>query len=412
MNKILKKINKIIDDNEIIVGNKRNIISDDSEYDNDRIIEIKEKELEELNKSIEIKKINEHISKRKNKLNRISDLVNLKFDLKNNNNNTKKSYSEIILKNKQIFEDKIRQTHTFSSNELSVLLSLYIYILYKTHDLKLLNDFTIFYNKYNKYKSVINIFIEKNNYSKQHNYLLLLLNNYIKNKKLIDYNSIVIEHFDKKLLSCYNIKSYNELKIDISIMLQSLEELSLSLLLNINNDNSINNKEKKIELINIFTLKFAKIFDIGCVYNNPELCIFNSLVNFSKINEPIIFITIHFVLPVSYIKSLIADFFIMLKINNKLQFCVIEYDGPTHYNILDHRISIDHIKRDIIKNNFCINNNISIIRVFDKDKNYINTIIEFIQSIISNNGKPIFKIPDDTYYNTLLENLTNHVQNQ
>ena len=91
MNKILKKINKIIDDNEIIVGNKRNIISDDSEYDYDRIIEIKEKELEELNKSIKIKKINEHISKRKNKLNRISDLVNLKFYLKNNNNNTIKS---------------------------------------------------------------------------------------------------------------------------------------------------------------------------------------------------------------------------------------------------------------------------------------------------------------------------------
>lgn len=293
--------------------------------DLDSFLAMKEEQAKEINKNYEIKKINELITKRKNKLNKISDFVNFKFDSKNNRN-TNISYGVLINKNKLLFENEIKMTNNFFSCELSILMSLYFYTLHQANDTELIKQFPDFYNKYKKYKNEINDFIEKNNYIKQHNYVLLLLNDYIKHKKTIDYNSVIIDLIDKKTLCCYDITLYNKLKTNINSMLVSLNDLSKSILLNINN-NDIENKDKKIELINSFTVKFSKMFDVQCPYNSPELCIFNTLINFSKTSDSIIYVLTQFVLPVSYIRPLIADVFIVLKINNKLQFGVIEYDG-------------------------------------------------------------------------------------
>jgi len=158
-----------------------------------------------------------------------------------------------------------------------------------------------------------------------------------------------------------------------------------------------------LELIFSLSFKFTFTFNLSCVFNQPELSIYNKLVKLSQYYNSIIFVSLHFTLPVSYKKPLIADFFVLFKINNKIHFSIIEYDGPSHYNSNYYRFNIDSIKRDIIKNNFCKNNNISILRVFDTDTNYFNKITVFIESIISNNGNAIFDIPNDTFYNNLLK---------
>ena len=86
-----------------------------------------------------------------------------------------------------MFEDKIKSTKTFSSCEILILLSLYVYILYQVDFNNLSIDFSIFYKKYLKYKREINVFIQKNNYCKQHNYILLL-SDYLSQFCVICYN--------------------------------------------------------------------------------------------------------------------------------------------------------------------------------------------------------------------------------
>ena len=366
--------------------------------------------------SIQQEQINNKIINRTNKLSKISKIIN--FDIKQLNKEeirtykkNYQSYGQLINDNKELYEDKIIRMKKFYSWDTTLLMSFYVYILHELSNNQIINDFINFYRNFIKYKNEMIKFIENNNYNKQHNHLLILLNNaLIKNIKLniICINTKSLSIFNKENIKCYDLSSFNFIRNEIKQIMPTFLDMNSKILNTIETINYIQNKDKKIEIINTFYNKMIKSFDVYCNHNNPEITIFNNLVNFSKTSENIIYLMIQFVLPVSYIKPLKADFFIVLNINNRFHFCIIEYDGPTHYNITDFRITVDHIKRDIIKNKFCVNNNISIIWVLDKDKNYVNTIINFIHSVISNNGEPIFKIPDDEYYKNLLEDLTNY----
>jgi hypothetical protein len=97
-------------------------------------------------------------------------------------------------------------------------------------------------------------------------------------------------------------------------------------------------------------------------------------------------------------------FFIVFNINDNYQFAIIEYDGPTHYNSKDIRITKNNIYCDIIKNNFCIKNSIHILRINDYDKYYLIKIYNFIDDIIKDNGI-VTIIPSFEFYSRLLENV-------
>jgi hypothetical protein len=365
---------------------------------------MKEKQNFEIEKSNQIQQINNQINKRKNKLSKLSNMISNNLT----NNNSNKTYDETIQKIKHICEERINKNISFSSYDFLFLLSLYVYILNEINNIQLIHDFSLFYKKYQKYKDIVEVFIDKNNYCIQHNYLLILLRNYINNENQmsIDINNIRHDILNKSKLHTYNIYAYLELKNNINDMIYTLTINNNNLIKNINNLQILENKNKKIELVNSFLDKFISKFDIGCVFNKPEIDIFNTLVNVSKCIDNIVFVTMHFILPVSYINPLIADFLLMLNINNQIHFCIIEYDGPSHYNVKDYRICIDSIKRDMIKKQFCINNNISILRVTDKNTNYIDIIFDFILTII-NYCKPVFDIPNDKHYLDLINRLNN-----
>jgi hypothetical protein len=379
-------------------------------YDNDfeEFLLMKEKQNIEIENSNQMQQINNQnnnqINKRKNKLSKLSNMISNNLT----NTNSNKTYNETIQKIKHICEERINKNMSFSSYDFLFLLSLYVYILNEINNIQLIHDFNLFYKKYLKYKDIVKVFIDKNNYCIQHNYLLMLLRNYINNKNHtnINVNNLQYDILNKNKLHTYNKYAYLDLKNDINDMIYTLSLNNNKLIKNINDLQILENKNKKIELVNCFLDKFICTFDVGCIFNKPEIDIFNTLVNVSKCIDHIVFVAMHFVLPISYIKPLIADFLLIFNINNIIQFCIIEYDGPSHYNIKDYRICIDSIKRDMIKNEFCINNNISILRVTDKNTNYIDIIFDFILTII-NYGKPVFDIPNDKHYLDLINKLNN-----
>jgi hypothetical protein len=207
---------------------------------------------------------------------------------------------------------------------------------------------------------------------------------------------------NKNVLKCYNIDDFDLLKKQLDMIKTLILTLNNNIELNINMIDTISHKENKIKIINTFYDKFIKTYEICCVYNYPEIGLYNKIIDISKYTEEILFVSIQFPLPISFKRVLFADIFITLCINNIYHFCIVEYDGPTHYNIHDYRFDINQVHRDITKNNFCKKNNISIIRIFDHDENPEGLISVFINSVISNNGEPIFNIPEDKHYENIL----------
>ena len=113
----------------------------------------------------------------------------------------------------------------------------------------------------------------------------------------------------------------------------------------------------------------------------------------------------HFTLPIYRVKNhpLFADFLLLFNIDNNLKFAIIEYDGATHYNINDFRFKKENIICDTIKNNFCLNNYINILRIKYNDINIDSIIQRFINNIFNHTYQAI--IEPNEYYDNLLNNI-------
>jgi len=166
-------------------------------------------------------------------------------------------------------------------------------------------------------------------------------------------------------------------------------------------------KNYKIQIINNLLGKLNKIIKCICRFNIPELMIYNKLVELKSENGNILYILNNYKLPVSRnyknVNNLIADFLILYNFNNKLQFSVIEYDGPSHYNTNYYMFTESIVYCDIVKNNFCKLNNINMLRVRDTNKQFLDTVTTFIKSILVSNN--IFIIPKYIEYMELINNI-------
>ena len=155
-------------------------------------------------------------------------------------------------------------------------------------------------------------------------------------------------------------------------------------------NNIINNNIQlptKSNNVDIFTFdKYKSIMNFPKPKNSlniPELRIRNILFNIQKNNKEIILIYPQYRLPVKFKSYLFADFYLLFYINNTIFPLIIEFDGPKHTNKQFIYFSKNSIKCDIIKNNFAICNNISIIRIYKVD-DITNEIDNCIQNLYKN----------------------------
>lgn len=365
---------------------------------------MKEKQAEESKTLEEINKINFIINKKSNKLSKISKTIkNNKKDYQEKHNHVQDQEKKQELFHK--VNEIIKNENKFSNFTITQLQHLYVFIILETKNKNLYKDYNKFYANYNLYCDKASEFINLFNFNKQNCYIEYLLKNNMKNNKLL--NTIKCETIDKHFINkddlfCYDVYDFEILKNELESIKKLMINLNNDIILNINLSDTINYKENKKKLIETFYNKFIKTYEICCIYNKPEILLYNKIINISKYTNEIVFVSMHFSLPIKFKKVLIADIFITLCINNIYHFCLVEYDGPTHYNIKDYRFNIEQIYRDITKNNFCKNNNISILRIFDYNENPENIVCNFINSIISNNGKPIINIPDAKYYENII----------
>jgi hypothetical protein len=149
---------------------------------------------------------------------------------------------------------------------------------------------------------------------------------------------------------------------------------------------SIDIKDYKLHVISVCMNKINRIFRCVNRFNIPELKIYNKLIELKKFNPNIICILNNYNLPITRngMNELVADFLVITKCYNNLRFSLIEYDGPSHYDKSYHRFNKEGILCDIVKNNFCRLNGIDIIRVRDKDINYLERIVDFMNNVCMN----------------------------
>ena len=156
-------------------------------------------------------------------------------------------------------------------------------------------------DNYDFRKYVYNILLTYNNNIDIDNNLFNFISKYYDIKKIIDYNLSVNEFKNNTFLSINKLL----------LICDNYEKEILNELIN-----KINNNYKTIH-------KFT----------NPEIMIYNQLINNDKILYGSEALFNHFTLklrfPVFRIKKhpLYADFLLLFNINNKLIFAIIEYDG-------------------------------------------------------------------------------------
>ena len=322
-------------------------------------------------------------------------------------NNDHLLWSVFIKKSKYYFYEIKHNNKDINSMRLITLSQLYISVIYILHK-KLLKKFSNKYISYsNHYEHYMNRFSDK----KQRNEIFLYMNS--NNNKQLDIvkknkpYTIVLDEIEE-----YK-KSINEIKQEISNINSELNNLI-----------DINDENQKIftNIINIYQNKIELIYKFISKFNYPEMKIYNFIVEKMKTNINILNILTHFTLqalpcgssrardaPVKRQESkhsLFADILVIIKLDDKYHFIVIEYDGPTHDNIEDFRFNDSVVFCDITKNKYCISNNISLIRLnykinMNEHLNTINNLIDQI-SILK---KPVYySIPTDEHYEDLLIN--------
>jgi hypothetical protein len=321
----------------------------------------------------------------------ISKLLKNRVINYSNNNSTDNNYHDNILKylDKKI-EDIIKYNRKFSDLSTDVLYNLYIAITYKTKDNNLYKDVVISYKLHQEYIKELNNYLEMINNYEVRKYIYNLLNNITDNEIIITNELLQIitpfaskKYYLEKILN-YN-KSINEFK---DVTFKNIDILQ----------SKSNNNEKLI--LKALQDKLYTTYKPVYKFNKPELYIYNKLIELK--NNNLICVFNHFTLPLSRNNKhpLYSDFLLLFNYNNKLIFGLIEYDGPSHYNSNYYRYTRNGIYCDILKNKFCINNNINILRIFDYDNNIDNKINYFIDCI--SNGNKCVIIPSIEHYNNLL----------
>ena len=368
-----------------------------SRYDDlEEFFAMKEKQTEEINqrnkKQKEINEINIEINKRGNKLSKITKLVSRDMTT------TKQIDSEMI----NTIKNKINKHDNFSSLQIDAIFTLYMYLLKEFDNKSYYYSFSIIYNQFKKYSKEAKDFNNHFNHIKQHNFILLLMKKHLVQN--IPLNQILFDNYVSHFICEYgfNIFDFTKLNNETCKLMDMIVKHNYDIIQYIESTDNIADKNKKCNIIKSFTEKFTKTYKYSLSSNKPEIQIYNFIVELSKTINEIIFVTLQCTLPVSYIKLLSSDILVILKINGYLHFCVIEHDGPTHYDIKDYRFYSDIAKRDMVKNKFFTDNKISILRIRDKNKNINNEVTSFIFSIIHNNGEAQTIIPNDNFYNGLI----------
>lgn len=238
--------------------------------------------------------------------------------------------------------------------------------------------------------------------------LNIIYDKYVKTDKIMEFdytdelNYLILKYPNIK----YSINTHKQYKININeindlILKQSIEVINI--LKEINSE--FMNYE--ISIINQFVKKINKYYICLKKFNNDELFLYDKLMNYKDNNNTILYIFNHFALPICRYEKhpLIADFLILSKFDDKLKFAIIEFDGPTHYDINNYLFNKDTIIRDVIKNNFCIYNNISILRI-----NNVNDLkLEYFMMNLQNIQ---YDIPPYNYYLELFNNINNNISDK
>ncbi len=369
-------------------------INNKSSYDDlEEFFAMKERIHAEIEKEKKISEINMEINKKSNKLSKITKLVSRYMTT------TKQIDSDMI----NAIKNKINKHDNFSSLQIDIIFTLYLYILKELDNKSYYFNFGIIYNQFKKYSKEAKDFNNHYNHIKQHNFILLIMKKHLVQN--IPLNQILFDDYFSQFVckSGFNIFNFIELKKETDKLMDMIVKHNDEVVQYIETTDNTDYKTKKLNIIKSFSEKFNKTYKYSLPSNKPEIQIYNLIVELSKTIKEIIFVTLQCTLPVSYINPLTSDILVVLKINGYLHFCIIEHDGPTHYNFKDYRFYSAITKRDMIKNKFCIDNKISIIRIQDKNKNINNDVTSFILSIIENNGEAQTNIPDEDFYNGLID---------
>jgi len=304
-----------------------------------------------------------------------------------------------------IYEGKKIEDMHFKSLSLLVFSIIYVYSNNK-------KELYYIFKKYIFCLEQINIFLDLVMKKEQRKYILKYMNysnrDYIefKNKMLMNkletVNTIEIQKYKDAM------KEFKSIMRDKCTLL--IEHLKTVLLeKQFDNDNIFTNY---INVINCYLSKIDNYYRYINKFNKPELEIYNHVINLKTKYINIIQAFTNITIPVcrnNMNHNLQADILIVIDINNKIYFAIIEYDGPTHYNIYDFRFVDSIVLCDMEKNNYCINNNVSLLRLHYKKSLDVcfNEINDFIKKIIETESCVHIGIPTNDFYLEMLNRYNN-----
>lgn len=344
-----------------------------------------------LNNSVILKenKTNDVIKYNDEKMNNISKLFNI-YD----NNST---LQKIIKKSKHIFYNIKHNNKNINNMQMTSLSQLYISVIYCINKKLLINLSKKYLYYIDHYEQYVSRFADKNQRKK------ILL--YLKSNNL-EYNIFfdVVKQNKPYIIEVDKIEEYKKSITELKQEITNINKLTYN---NIN----MNDENHQIfnNIVTTYQNKIDNIYKFINKFNKPEMIIYNFIVEKMKETQNIINIFTHFTLPVKRHNSAIplyADLFIVVNLDNAFHFIIIEYDGPTHNDINDFRFCQSNVLCDITKNNYCIDNNISLFRLNYKINmnEHLYTVNKLINQIIITK-KPLYhSIPSDDYYHQLLLN--------
>jgi hypothetical protein len=160
-------------------------INNKSRYDNlEEFFAMKEKKHIEIEERKKISEINIEINKRGNKLSKITKLVSRDMTT------TKQIDSDMI----NAIKNKINKHDNFSSLQIDIIFTLYLYVLKELDNKSYYYNFGIIYNQFKKYSKEAKDFNNYYNHIKQHNFILLVMKKHLVQN--IPLNQILFESFE------------------------------------------------------------------------------------------------------------------------------------------------------------------------------------------------------------------------
>jgi hypothetical protein len=300
-----------------------------------------------------------------------------------------------------------QEEYDYNNYDTSILFSLFIYLTKLTKNKDIILNVCELYKTHKRVIDSLDDYLDMIYNIRERNIIYSILLKFDILPYIEKYYDSSIKHIiestkriksGSKYYSLEKLNQYNETICDFK---GKLEELIKKLLL-YNFETTIN----ATKIIEALSNKVNNTYTCFNKFNKAELTIYNKLIDIQLENTSILYVFNHFTIPIKRngIHHLYADFLIVFNINDNYQFAIIEYDGPTHYNIKDNRITKNHIYCDIVKNNFCIRNSIHILRINDYDKNYLSKIYKFINDI-NKNVDIVTIIPPFEFYSKLLETI-------